>query len=54
MQIKIKRPFLERALSPIAFQQNELINVPDKVAKSLIKAGRAVSVDSIKTPTGRP
>lgn len=50
MHIQIKKPFLETAISPIAFQQNEFVNVPDSIAKKLIKSGHAVAVEKIQTP----
>ncbi len=50
MQVQILKPFLERALSPKAFQQNEYITMPDKVAKGLIKRGLAVSLDEKRMP----
>jgi hypothetical protein len=50
MQIKIVKPFLERALSPRAFQTNEFVTVPDNIAKKLIKAGHAVPLTAAKIP----
>lgn len=51
MQIQIKKPFVERALSPIAFQQNELLDLPEKLAQKLIKQGKAIDVKNIQLPT---
>lgn len=50
MQVQIKKPFFERAISPIAFQPNELLDLPRKLAQQLIQSGHAVRVESIQTP----
>lgn len=50
MQIQIKKPFLERAISPLAFQQNEYVDLPEKLAQKLIKQGKAINVKQIQTP----
>jgi hypothetical protein len=49
MKIRIEKPFLDRAVSPIAFQQNEYLTVPDAVGKKLIKSGHATNVETLRT-----
>jgi hypothetical protein len=51
MRIRIEKPFLDKAVSPIAFQQNEYLTVPDTIGKRLIKSGHAVNVEDLQ---GRP
>jgi hypothetical protein len=41
MQIQIKKTFVERAISPVAFQQNEYVTLPREVAERLVAEGKA-------------
>lgn len=51
MQIQITRGFAERALSPIAFQQNEYVTMPDALAERLIAEGKARVIPTFDGPT---
>ena len=51
MQIKIQKSFLDTALSPVPFNQNEFVTMPDDVAKTLVKRGLAIDVRKLKIET---
>lgn len=48
MKIRIEKPFIEKSVSPLAFQPNELLTVPDSVGKRLIKSGHAINLDDLR------
>lgn len=52
MQIQITKPFYEKSLSPLAFQQNEYVTMPDEVAQRLIDEGKAVPLATRMQPEG--
>lgn len=51
MHILITKPHVERAISPVAFYPDEMLEVPDSFGAKLIALGRAVQVAPVTQPT---